>query len=60
MFNSMKEIHTAVRAMTNDELDQLALLVSKMLEKGSITKDQAVEIVSVIVAHSIERKVKAA
>ena len=60
MFNSMKEIHTAIRAMTNDELDQLALLVSKMLEKGSITKDQAVEIVSIIVAHSIERKVKAA
>jgi hypothetical protein len=56
----MKEIHTAIRAMTNDELDQLALLVSKMLEKGSITKDQAVEIVSIIVAHSIERKVKAA
>jgi hypothetical protein len=59
MFNSMKEVHAAIRTMTSDELDQLTLLTGKMFEQGSITQDQALEIMSVIIAHSIERSVKA-
>jgi len=57
MFNSMQEIHAAIRTMTNEELDQMALLATKMLEQGSITQDQAIEIMGVVIAHSIERKV---
>jgi hypothetical protein len=45
--------------MTNEELDQMALLATKMLEQGSITQDQAIEIVGIIIAHSFERKLKA-
>jgi hypothetical protein len=58
MFNSMQEIHAAIRTMTDDELDWMASLAGKMLEQGSITQDQAIEIMGVIVAHSLERKVK--
>jgi hypothetical protein len=57
MFNSMQEIHAAIRTMTNEELDQMALLAGKMLEQGSITQDQAIKIMGVVIAHSIERKV---
>jgi cytochrome c-type biogenesis protein CcmE len=53
----MQEIHAAIRSMTNEELDQMALLATKMLEQGSITQDQAIEIVGIVIAHSIERKV---
>ena len=59
MFNSMQEIHAAIRTMTNEELDQMALLATKMLEQGSITQDQAIEIVGIIIAHGFERKLKA-
>jgi hypothetical protein len=57
MFNSMQEIHAAIRTMTDDELDWMASLAGKMLEQGSITQDQAIEIMGVVIAHSIERKV---
>jgi hypothetical protein len=60
MFNSMQEIHAAIRTMTNEELDQMTILTGKMFEQGSITQDQALEILGVIVAHSIERSIKAA
>jgi hypothetical protein len=59
MFNSMQEIHAAIRTMTSEELDQMSLLATKMLEQGSITQDQAIEIVGIIIAHSFERKLKA-
>ncbi len=58
MFNSMTEIHAAIRTMTNEELEQLVLLAAKMLELGSITQDQALEISGVAVAHMIERSIK--
>lgn len=58
MFNSMTEIHAAIRTMTNEELEQLILLAAKMLELGSITQDQALEISGVAVAHMIERSIK--
>lgn len=58
MFNSMTEIHAAIRTMTNEELEQLVLLAAKMLEQGSITQDQALEISGVAVAHMIERLIK--
>ena len=58
MFNSMTEIHAAIRTMTNEELEQLVLLAAKMLEQGSITQDQALEISGVAVAHMIERSIK--
>ncbi len=58
MFNSMTKIHAAIRTMTNEELEQLILLAAKMLELGSITQDQALEISGVAVAHMIERSIK--
>jgi hypothetical protein len=59
MFNSMKEVHAAIRTMSADELSQAALLTGKMFEQGSITQDQALEIMGIIIAHSIERSLKA-
>jgi len=58
MFNSMTEIHAAIRTMTNEELEQLVLLATKMLDLGSINQDQALEIMGVAVAHMIERSIK--
>lgn len=58
MFNSMTEIHAAIRTMTNQELDQLIQLAGMMYEQGSITLDQTVEILGVAVAHKFERSVK--
>jgi hypothetical protein len=55
----MQEIHAAIRTMTNEELDQMTILTGKMFEQGSITQDQALEILGVIAAHSIERFIKA-
>ncbi len=40
MFNSMTEIHAAIRTMTDEELEQLILIAAKMFELGSITQDQ--------------------
>lgn len=58
MFNSMAEIHAAIRTMTDKELDQLIQLAGMMYEQGSITLDQTVEILGVAVAHKFERSVK--
>jgi hypothetical protein len=44
--------------MTNEELDQLALLTKKTFERNGITQDQALEILGIILAHSIERSLK--
>jgi hypothetical protein len=58
MFNSMTEIHAAIRTMTNKELEQLILLAGMMYEQGSITLDQTIEILGVAVAHTFERSIK--
>ena len=58
MFNSMKEVHAAIRTMTKEELDQMTLLTGKLYEDGSITQDQAIEILGIIVAHMFERSQK--
>ena len=58
MFNSIEEVHAAIRTMTNEELDQLALLTKKTFERNGITQDQALEILGIILAHSIERSLK--
>ena len=60
MFNSMTEIHAAIRTMTDEELQQLILGANMMLEQGSITQDQALEIAGVAVAHMLERSMKKA
>jgi hypothetical protein len=57
MFNSMTEVHAAIRTMTKEELDQLVILAGKMLEEGMITQDQAIEIAGVAVSHMIARAV---
>ncbi len=58
MFNSMTEIHAAIRTMTDKELEQLILLAGMMYEQGSITLDQTIEILGVAVAHTFERSIK--
>ena len=58
MFNSMKEIHTAIRTMTNEELDQLATAASEMYANGMINLDKMTEIMGIVVAHQLERSIK--
>jgi hypothetical protein len=60
MFNSMTEIHAAIRTMSDNELEQLTKLTGMMYEQGSITQDQAVEILGVVVAHTFDRSLKKA
>lgn len=60
MFNSMTEIHAAIRTMSDNELEQLILGANMMLKQGSITQDQALEIAGVAVAHMLERSIKKA
>jgi ATP-dependent protease Clp ATPase subunit len=59
MFNSMKEIHAAVRTMTKEELEQMVVAAGNLLDEGVIGQDQAIEIVSVAIAHMLERSLKA-
>jgi hypothetical protein len=59
MFNSMKEVHAAIRTMSNEELKQVLMLADMMLEQESITIDQWIEIGGVVVAHQLERSIKA-
>ena len=59
MFNSMTEIHAAIRTMSKEEIDQMTLLTGKLYEDGSITLDQAIEILGIVVAHTFERSQKA-
>ncbi len=59
MFNSIEEIHSAIRSMTKEELEQMIVLAGRMLENASITQDQAIEISGVAIAHMLERSLKA-
>jgi len=59
MFNSMKEVHAAIRTMTNEELDQLATAASEMYANGMINLDKMIEIMGIVGAHQLERSIKA-
>jgi hypothetical protein len=57
MFNSMQEIHAAIRTMTNEELDQLATAASEMYANGMIDLDKMTEIMGIVIGHAFERSV---
>jgi hypothetical protein len=56
----LRELHSTIREMTDEELVQLTQGVGMLYENGKIDLDKAVFVLGIVVAHTLERKIKSA
>jgi hypothetical protein len=56
----LRELHSTIREMTDEELVQLTQGVGMLYENGKIDLDKAVSVLGIVVSHTLERKIKSA